>query len=342
MHLTRTRLGDGREILYFDEQPGRERTAADDRDLPPVEVSSEIRYDALLDEWVVIAGHRQTRTFLPPADLCPLCPTRPGRRSEIPEPSYDVVVFENRFPSLAADLGRCEVVCFTAEHTSSFAALSPTRARLVIDAWAHRSAELATDPAIEQIYCFENRGAEIGVTLEHPHGQIYGYPFVTARTRRQLDSARAHRVRTRRNLYADLLAAERADGTRVVSAGRHWTAFVPPAARWPVEVHLYPHRQVPDLPSLTDDERDDLAVVYLDLLARLDRLYDTPLPYIAGWHQAPVRGDRSEAYLHLELFSVRRAADKLKYLAGSESGMGVFVSDVVPEAVAARLREVGR
>jgi len=173
-------------------------------------------------------------------------------------------------------VGRCEVVCFSSDHAACFASLSPARARLVVDTWAHRTEELSQLPAVEQVFCFENRGAEIGVTLEHPHGQIYGYPFVTPRTGRQLNSGRGHRQRNRRNLFADLLAAERADGSRVVVAGRHWTAFVPAAARWPVEVHLYPHRQVPDLPALDDAERDDLAAVYLDVLRRL---YDAPLPY---------------------------------------------------------------
>ena len=195
-------------------------------------------------------------------------------------------------------------------------------------------------PTSSRSSCFENRGEEIGVTLAHPHGQIYGYPFVTPRTRQMLESARAHRERTWRNLFADVLAAEQADGSRVVTRGTHWTAFVPAAARWPMEVHLYPNRQVADLPGLTDEERDEFAEIYLDVLHRLDALYDSPMPYIAAWHQAPVRIDRDLAYLHLEVFSIRRAAGKLKYLAGSESGMGAFINDVMPEQAAALLRDV--
>lgn len=160
------------------------------------------------------------------------------------------------------------------------------------------------------------------------------------RTRRQLDCARAYRNRTHRNLFADVLASECAAKLRVVARNRSWTAFVPAAARWPVEVHLYPHRQVPDIPALRDDERDEFADIYLDVLRRLDTLYEAPLPYISSWQDAPVRVDRELAYLHLEVFSIRRAADKLKYLAGSGSGMGVFISDVVPEDVAARLRDL--
>jgi UDPglucose--hexose-1-phosphate uridylyltransferase len=231
-------------------------------------------------------------------------------------------------------------VCFTSDHSSSFSQLSPARVRTVIEAWVDRTLALAALPHVEQVFCFENRGEEIGVTLAHPHGQIYGYPFVTPRSRQMLDSARRYRERTWRNLFADLLAAEQADGSRIVTRSELWTAFVPAAARWPMEVHLYPNRHVADLPGLTDEERDDFAEIYLDVLRRFDALYESPMPYIAGWHQAPVRIDRDLAYLHLELFSVRRAAGKLKYLAGSESGMGAFINDVLPEQAAAMLREV--
>jgi UDPglucose--hexose-1-phosphate uridylyltransferase len=152
-----------------------------------------------------------------------------------------------------------------------------------------------------------------------------------------LEQARRHRERTGANLFAEVLAAELA-GPRVVASGEHWTAFVPVAARWPVEVHLYPHRQVPDIPSLTDAERDGFAEVYLDVLARFDALYDLALPYVAAWQQAPVDSDRDLAYLHLRLCSIRRAPGKLKFLAGSELGAGAFLNDVLPEDIADRLR----
>jgi UDPglucose--hexose-1-phosphate uridylyltransferase len=233
-------------------------------------------------------------------------------------------------------------VCFTSDHDASFASLTHDAARLVIDAWVDRTTALSALPGVAQVFCFENRGREIGVTLSHPHGQIYAYPFITPQTRTMLGSAQRHRERTGRNLFADLLAEEREASIRVVHATEHWTAFVPAAARWPVEVHLYPHRQVPDLMALTDVELDDLAVTYLDVLRRLDALYDRPLPYVAAWYQAPVRADHDLAYLHLRVFSIRRAADKLKYLAGSEAAMGAFVTDVLPEDVAHRLREVAQ
>ncbi len=361
MKRTTGQLSDGREILWYDERDDAVRDTHDRRGLPRTATTSQMRLDRLLDEWVAIASHRQDRTFLPPADQCPLCPSRDGRQSEIPSDDYDVVVFENRFPSFAqsaepispnvdegADFfprlpayGRAEVVCFTSDHNSSFTALTPERVRLVVDAWADRTSELNAMEHVEHVFPFENRGQEIGVTLHHPHGQIYAYPFVAPRTRRILDCARRHHEATGHHLLADVLAAERAAGARIVAEGEHWTAFVPAAARWPVEVHLVPHRHVPDIPALTDDERDDFSRLYLDVLRRLDSLYDDALPYIASWQQAPARIDRDVAYLHLQVFSVRRAPGKLKYLAGSESGMGAFINDVLPESIAQRLREAG-
>ena len=372
-------LADGRELIYFGDHADEEAGYPDLRPLPRIEVSSQVRYDPLLGEWVIVAGHRQDRTFLPPADHCPLDPSTPDRLTEIPAPSYQVVVFENRFPSLVAGggmgegvpgggagegvpgggvgegsgddpngllatrpgNGRCEVVCFSQDHNASFADLTHDQAALVLAAWIDRSAALAALPGVEQVYCFENRGREIGVTLSHPHGQIYAYPFVTPRTARMLATSGAYQRETGRNLFDDVLAAEVADGSRIVLAGEHWVAFVPHAAHWPYEVHLYPRRRQPDLLGLEPAEMDEFCDVYLDLLRRFDRLFDAPAPYISGWHQAPVGPGRAEFALHLELFTIRRAPGKLKYLAGSESGMDAFTNDIAPESAAATLRELG-
>jgi UDPglucose--hexose-1-phosphate uridylyltransferase len=209
---TSTTLADGRELIYFDDsEPYRSgakaRDVVDRRPLGVRASSGTIRLDALTGDWVSIAGHRQNRTFMPPADECPLCPTGRGTvPSEIPADEYDVVVFENRFPSFAADStvpgpsasplfsqapasGRCEVVCFTSDHDASFSSLSPARARTVVDVWADRTRELSALDSVEYVFCFENRGKEIGVTLHHPHGQIYAYPFLPARTVQILQQA---------------------------------------------------------------------------------------------------------------------------------------------------------
>jgi len=372
---TSIRLADGRELIYYDdEHPDADRSMPDRRDPSRIETRSELRRDPLLDEWVAVASHRQDRTYLPPPDECPLDPSTPGRLTEIPAPDYDVVVFENRFPSLALDvdrragrargpapgqaapdgtgqaapdglvprrpgIGRCEVVCFTSDHDGALGRLPASRVRTVVDVWADRTVELGAMPGIEQVFPFENRGEEIGVTLHHPHGQIYAYPFVAPRTARQLVSAARWRAEHGGCLYCAVIDSERSARARVLGTAGGWVAFVPEAARWPFEVHLYPTRHLPDLPALDGGERDGLVAVLGDVLRRFDGLFDRPMPYMLAWHQAPVRRDRDLAHLHLEVFSIRRSATKLKYLAASESGAGVFINDVAPERAAELLRE---
>jgi UDPglucose--hexose-1-phosphate uridylyltransferase len=357
---TTVALADGRALMYFGAIPKRPADYPDRRRLPAAMAQSQARFDSLLGEWVVVASHRQDRTFRPADDACPLCPSSVTTLTEIPAPEYEVAVFENRFPTYtgAAEVppagpgqpgllasspasGRCEVICFSQQHSTSFADLSADQAATVMAAWVDRSTELARLPGVAQVYCFENRGTEIGVTLSHPHGQIYAYPSITPRTERMLATSASYRRDTGRNLFDDLLAAEEADGARIVLTGRHWTSFVPFAARWPYEVHLYPRRRVPDLAALSPAAKTEFGDLYRELLRRFDRLFDGPAPYVSAWHQAPVRHRDGDFALHLELFTVRRAPGKLKYLAGSESGMGAFANDIAPEAAASRLRETG-
>ncbi len=381
---THTTLADGRDLFYYDDPergvdegdgtaPLSERAAPDTRDLPAMPAAARMRRDPLTGEWIPMASHRMNRTHLPARADCPLCPTRPGSTpSEIPASDYHVAVFENRFPSLNArsaqpdstvdsqDLwperasdGRCEVVCFTSDHESSFSALDPIRARTVIEAWADRTRELLAIPSVRSVFCFENRGEEIGVTLAHPHGQIYAYPYVPPRTAQHVARAADHFAATGRDLLGDILRAESEADRRIVMRGEHWTGFVPAAARWPVEVHLVPHRHVLDHSETNDAERTELAQMYPALLRALDRFFEgadgasIELPYIAGWFAAPSAdgagegGDvRALPRLHLQVISVMRAAGKLKYLAGSESAQGAWVSDTTPEIIADRLQEV--
>jgi UDPglucose--hexose-1-phosphate uridylyltransferase len=354
-------LADGREELFFALPGHRPAPVPDRRPLPPrSDQQSELRFDAPTGQWVIIAALRQDRTYKPPADQCPLCPGPSGVTSEVPAPDYDVVVFENRFPSLsgagaqafalpdtgvdgftaAPGHGRCEVICFSSDHDTSFGGLSFEHARLVVTAWRHRTADMMNRAGIAQVFCFENRGEEIGVTLTHPHGQIYGYPYVTPRSTIMLREAREYRKRHGANLFSAILERERADGARVIAQTDLFTAYVPFAARWPVEVHIYPNRFVHNLLDLDETEVDAFASMYLDVLGRFDRLYATELPYISALHQFRDDDEQGEGCFHVELMSIRRSATKLKFLAGSESAMDAFISDVTPESVAQRLREV--
>lgn len=361
-----TRLADGRELLYYDDPGtslGSER-GVDARTLDGRPETATMRQDVLTGDWITFATARQNRVMMPSADADPLAPQTPSNPSEVPA-QYDVAVFENRSPAFGpalieavggvpaarnaprglddlaelgigrtrTSIGRCEVVCFSPDHEGSFGTQSVTRARTVIEAWADRTAALSALPGIQQVFPFENRGEAIGVTLPHPHGQIYAYPFVTPRTQRLLDSI----DRTAPDLMTRVLDSER-DSDRLVLQGEHWTAFVPFAARWPLEVHLMPHRHAPDFAALTDAERDELAPLYLRLLRGVDALYSTPTAYIAGWHQAPVNIGRDTVRMRLELTSPRRAEDKLKFLAGSEAAMGAWTAEILPEVAAERLR----
>lgn len=359
-------------------------------DLDPRPPTPVMRQDVLTGDWISMAPARQNRAHLPGEDRDPLAPASADNPSEIPA-HYDVAVFENRSPSFgpergsprhrttdnttgggsggplpadgaaqAVDLdslgfgrslpatGRCEVISFSPDAHGSFASQSPSRARTIVEAWADRTAALSALPGIRQVFPFENRGEEIGVTLHHPHGQIYAYPYITPRTRR-LVAAVEHEP----DLFERILGAELAS-ERVVLRGKQWSAFVPFAARWPLEVHMLPHRHIPDLAETSAAERDELAVLYRRLLRGLDRIYDTPTPYIAAWHQAPlgVLGEhasggrsatggvgRERIRLMLQLTSPRRSAEKLKFLAGSEAAMGAWVSDVLPEQSAGFVRE---
>jgi len=347
------RMADGRELIYFDDPdtalPAERRL--DERRLDPRPATATMRQDVLTGDWISVASNRNNRVFLPPAHLDPLAPQTPGNPSEIPD-LYDVVVFENKSPSFGPDsdgplppagrgfertspsVGRCEVVCFSPESTGSLGTQSVTRIRTVIEAWADRTRALSALPGVAQVFPFENRGEAIGVTLGHPHGQIYAYPYVTPRTRSTLQAIEELGA----DLFQRILEREQA-GPRVVLSGEHWTAFVPFAARWPIEVHMLPHRHVPDIDALDEAERAELAVLFKRLLLGVDALYDTPTPYIAAWHQAPVREGRDDVRLMLQITSPRRGADRLKFLAGSESAMGAWIADIVPEDAAERLRE---
>ena len=353
------KLFDGRDIFYFDDvvtaQLATRKT--DSREPAARPAVAQMRLDSLTGDWISVAAARQNRAFLPPAHLCPLCPSTEENQSEVPD-QFDVAVFENKSPSFGPvlaeiddenyavvddyalgsvrdSIGRCEVVVFSPEHTGSLGSMPVARVRTVIEAWADRTQHLESLPGVRQVFPFENRGQEIGVTLHHPHGQIYGYPYVTPRTKKVLDSI-AH---FGENLFEQTLQFESASD-RVVLRSENFTAYVPFAARWPIELHLLPHRHVNNLAQLTSAERDELASVYHQLLQGIDRLYETPTPYISAWHQAPRVAGAEHIRLQLQITSPRRAADKLKFLAGSEAAMGAWIGDISAENIAAQLREV--
>lgn len=307
----------------------------------------ELRFDVLRNEWVAYATERNDRTFLP-TEYCPLCPSGPGGRSEVPLDDFEVVVFENRFPAFGPDRvddrpvrpasTGCEVIVYTPEHELTLAQLPPARVKLLIDVWADRYADLGSRPEVAYVYIFENKGEEVGVTLHHPHGQIYAMPFVPPFAEAELRAAREHLAAGGGCLHCEQLAKESA-GPRVVFDDRATVAFVPDAARWPYEVHLYPHRHVASIADLNDSERTELAASLLRLTRAYDSHFGFSTPYVMALHQAPTDGRAwPEAHLHFEFYPPHRRPDRLKYLAGVELGAGTFVNDTRPEDTAAQLR----
>lgn len=319
---------------------------------------SELRWNPLLEEWVITATERQDRTFQPPAGFCPLCPTRPGAfGTEIPRPDFDIAVFENKFPSLRRQppraavngdaltpvrpaAGICEVVVYSPRHGGSLATESPARIAHLIAVWQDRFRELSARPGIRYVLIFENKGAEIGVTLSHPHGQIYAFPFLPPIPRRQLAAQRRHWRRTGHCLRCDLLRRESRVHRRVVYENSAFTALVPFAARYPYEIHLLPRRHCAGITELRPAEVPALAQALSAVTAGYDRLFGFPMPYMMLLHQRPAgrRASWPEVHFCFEFLPPYRTAKKLKYLAGCESGAGTFINDTLPEQTAPRLR----
>lgn len=320
---------------------------------------SELRWNSQLGEWVITATHRQDRTFLPPKDFCPLCSTRdPAFPTEIDRPTFDIAVFENRFPSLRRDpeppsidgtpltpvapaAGECEVIVYTPQHDATAASLSVAKLRRLIAVWAHRTLELGGRDEVDYVFVFENKGESIGVTLNHPHGQIYAYPYVPPVLAREVRAGREHSEQNGTCLWCAILEQEVSDGRRVVAETDRWVAVVPFYARWPYEVHITPRAHLGWLHELDDAHTDELARVFKSVILKYDALFGFSLPYIMAIHQRPTAADdHSDYHLHIEFYPPNRTESKLKYLAGSETGAGAFINDTLPEATAPHLRDL--
>jgi UDPglucose--hexose-1-phosphate uridylyltransferase len=301
---------------------------------------SDQRFNELRAEEVVYAIHRQDRTFLPPEGHCPLCPTPVDPRSaaavetEIPFPDFEIAVFDNLYPAFQAPQGAAEVIVYTDNHTGFLGTLAPERAEALMWVWRHRYQELGARDDVQYVLIFENRGVDVGATLHHPHGQIYGYPFLPPVPKLEI----AADVRLGGCAPCTLLRRELEDGRRVVYQNESVAAYIPYAARWPYEVHVVTRRH---RSSLLDCEPAELCLLAesLQILTRgYDALFARPFPYVMVVHQAPTDG-HSEGHLHVEFYPPLRTAEKLKYAAGSEQGAGTFVGDALPEDCAKALGE---
>jgi UDPglucose--hexose-1-phosphate uridylyltransferase len=278
------------------------------------------RVDPLTGAQTRIVAARQDRPNQPATGQCPFC----VGGVEAPEP-YSVKAFPNRWPPMPDE--RCEVVLYTPDHEASFATLSPDEARRVIDLWAERTAALGARDDVAYVLVFENRGAAVGATIPHPHGQIYAYDEIPPVPARELAAAGCP------------LCTPPADDLVVHDSGG-WRTSVPAAADWPYGLLVAPEAHLPDLPAVDDAGRDGLAEALIDAFGRLDRLFAAPMPYMAWFHQRPTDGgDWPAAHVHLHVAPLLRSPGTPRYVAAAEVGGGIFFNPVRPEDAAAALRD---
>ena len=356
MHRATFTKPDGRELtLYRRKAFSGAKVEAPSPFPNPLHGNPHLRWHQLRGEWITYAAYRQDRTFLPPPQYNPLAVTLdPAHPTELPAGDWDVAVFDNRFPSLslgaqdppqlivpsAPALGKCEVVVFTQDARSSLGALSLDHLELVLEVWADRTEKLANLAGIDYVLPFENRGAEVGVTLHHPHGQIYAYPVVPPVPARMQQIATEYYESHRRGVLQDLISEE-LTGPRMLYRGEHAVAFVPVCARYPYEVWIATIAPVESFAHLTGSQQADLARALKTVLLKFDGLWKRPLPYLMAWYQAPTDGKpHPESHLHAEFYPPYRTPDKLKYLAGTELAAGFFAMDTLPEEKARELQQI--
>ena len=314
---------------------------------------AELRWNPILKDWVMVAGHRQGRPQMP-KDWCPFCPGS----GKVPD-SFEVYRYQNDFPALSTtpplpddvstdplfavspSYGRCEVLLYSSEHLVTVRELSDEHVHKLARMWREVFDDMRADEKIKYVYLFENRGDVVGVTMPHPHGQAYGYSFLPKRLEQELESAKEHLVQTGHCLYCDLMDAERKDGRRIIFDNGHFTVYVPFFSNVTYGVHVTANRHVADVGGMTEAELDALGEVVRSVAGMYDSLFDTNFPYMMCMHNAPVNcGDVSDAFhFHIEFVPPLRSATVQQFFASSETGAGAFCNPNCPETKAQELKD---
>jgi len=300
----------------------------------------------LREEWNIYASHRQNRTFKPSASDDPLAPSFPGKSAtEIPFTEFELAVFENRFTSLHFDApvpneidgieqrpahGSCEVIVYTPEATGNLHSIGQSKRRLLIEAWNDRYEDLFA-AGCEFVLPFENRGDEIGVTLPHPHGQIYGFKQLPP-VQQKMCNAFAEGY----NLAEEIKNAIPKFG--LAEAGGV-SAFCPPYARFPLEVWIAPNEIKPGPWAFNAEERDGFAHLLGEVTRRYDEYFQQATPYMLSLHAMP-SGGCDDFHFTAQFYPILRAPGRMKYLASVEQSTGIFTVDVMPEQAAQILRDL--
>jgi UDPglucose--hexose-1-phosphate uridylyltransferase len=309
---------------------------------------SELRWHPLLREWVGVAAKRQNRPQMP-RDWCPFCPGS----GQVPD-HYDTYLYPNDFAAFSKEYppfednpglfhstgarGQCDVVLYHSDHNLPPSRMSAEHWRKVVDLWRSRSAQMFTDPEIGYVYIFENTGEAIGVTMPHPHGQIYSMPFIPPLAEKELTSAREYHDERKECLYCAILAGELEARARIVLESENFVAFVPFHARWPGEMQIYPRRHAGALADFDDAGATELARMIKAVRLKYDNLWNFAIPLMMMVRQRPTRGEYPYFHFHVELCPIQRSPTKIKYLAGVESGVGTFLNDTLAEEKALEYR----
>jgi UDPglucose--hexose-1-phosphate uridylyltransferase len=312
---------------------------------------AELRWHPLIKDWVMIASHRQGRPQMP-KDWCPFCPGS----GKVPQ-HYDVYEYDNDFPALSQNppepddveneffkaapaYGKCEVILYSPEHTVTLPELPVSHIRKIVDLWAERFGEIKKDKKIKYVFIFENRGDVVGVTMPHPHGQIYGYPFVPKKLQLELDACREHFDGSGSCLICDMIKEEKAYAKRVIFENEHFVCFLPFFSEYPYGVYIGAKAHVGSIDEFSADQKNSLAEILKETAGMLDSLFDYKFPYMMCMHNPPVNTvDVSEYYhFHIEFFPPMRSADKQKFNASSETGAWAHCNPTCPEEKAEELR----
>ncbi|MGA2601639.1 MAG: galactose-1-phosphate uridylyltransferase [Bryobacteraceae bacterium] len=313
-----------------------------------LECMSELRWHPLLRQWVAVAANRQDRPQMPQN----WCPFDPGS-GRVPD-DYDVYLYPNDFPAFSEEYpsfspdtdlfhatgarGTQDVVLYSPDHNLQPSQLTAEQWVKVIGLWTRRSNELFAIDDVQYVQVFENTGVAIGVTMPHPHGQIYGFPFLPPFIETELRSASDYEKEKKRCIYCDILAHELKDGSRIVSENESFVAFLPFFGRFPAEMQICARRHFQKLADMTDAEKNDLASLMRMVRRKYDNLYGFPMPLMMMVRQSPAKGDHPYFHFHIDFLPIQRSQKKLKYLAGIESGCGTFLNDTRAEEQAAILR----
>ncbi len=317
---------------------------------------AELRYHPLIDDWVMIASHRQARPQMP-KDWCPFCPGS-GR---VPE-RYDVLEYDNDFPALSLEpppmddvsnnffqarpaYGKCEVILYSPNHTASLYDLTDDHVKKLVDLWCRRFEALSKDPKIQYVFIFENRGDAVGVTMPHPHGQIYAYSWLPKKLELEVNAAKKHYQQTGECLFCTLLKNELDFQKRVIFQNEHFTVFLPYFSEYPYGVYIFSNAHKQTITQLTQEERFALGQTVKQISGMYDQLFGYRFPYMMCMHNAPINQpeDLSRVYhFHVEYFPPMRAADKQKFNASSETGAWAHCNPTAPEEKAEELRAAYR